>query len=123
MDNYFSFAIPDPENYRPSGTTPFSRILNQPIVICNHNKREKNKFYFDDFYDEDILEHRRKYQNDWNELREFVDLDDIELDDNELVIINMSQWTKQRESSIKIYASNYNVLRIMDGMGGLSYSN
>ena len=29
----------------------------------------------------------------------------------------------QNDSTIKIYAVNYNVLRIMSGMGGLAYSN
>ena len=31
--------------------------------------------------------------------------------------------TNSRSSEIRIYARNYNVLRIMSGMGGLAYSN
>jgi hypothetical protein len=29
----------------------------------------------------------------------------------------------QRSATIRVYAVNYNVLRIMSGMGGLAYSN
>ena len=33
-------------------------------------------------------------------------------------------WAKNTlQSSLKMYAINYNVLRIMSGMGGLAYSN
>ena len=52
--NRYSFAIPNPEDYQPSGTTPWSRIDN---------------------------------------------------------------------TEIRIYSTNYNVLRIMSGLGGLAYSN
>jgi hypothetical protein len=30
---------------------------------------------------------------------------------------------KQASANVNIYATNYNVLRIMSGMGGLAYSN
>ncbi len=103
----------------------FSRIDNESLSIPKHNNREKNKFYFDDFDDDDIVEHRRKYQNDWTELREFVGFDDIELVDNELVIINRTgQIQKLVSKSLfpKIYTRNYNILRMMAGMGGLAYS-
>ena len=30
---------------------------------------------------------------------------------------------KQSSANVNIYATNYNVLRIMSGMGGLAYSN
>jgi hypothetical protein len=85
------------------------------------SERVKNKFYFDDFSD-DAIEHKRKYVNDWSEFREFVGFDDIDLVDNELVIVNMTAFTKSIYDSKLIYASNYNVLRIMQGMGGLSYA-
>jgi hypothetical protein len=87
-------------------------------------KRDKNKFYFDDFVNDDKIEYKRKYQNDWSELREFVDLNDIELVDNELVIINMSEYkmsvyeTKHTQAK---YIANYNVIRMMSGMVGIAY--
>ena len=39
--------------------------------------------------------------------------------------LNLTFNTNQRAQArtIKIYAVNYNVLRIMSGMGGLAYSN
>jgi hypothetical protein len=87
----------------------------------NTNGRVKNKFYFDDFSD-DAIEHKRKYVNDWSEFREFVGFDDIDLVDNELVIVNMTAFSKSIYESKLIYASNYNVLRIMQGMDGLAYA-
>jgi hypothetical protein len=30
---------------------------------------------------------------------------------------------KDASSTVRVYATNYNVLRIMSGMGGLAYSN
>jgi hypothetical protein len=85
--------------------------------------REKNKFYFEDFYDDGIIEYKRKYVNDWAELRDFVGLYDIDLVDNELTIINMPAYIKYKQAKTKIYATNYNVLRIMSGLGGLAHSN
>ncbi len=120
MSDVYSFAL-RPEEHQPSGTINFSKI-DDVIFIGSNIKREKNKLYFDDFYDDDVVEHKRKYQNDWNELREFVGLDDIELTDNEFVIVNM-KGLKERQAKMKIYGTNYNVLRIMSGMGGLAYSN
>lgn len=125
--NVYSFAL-EPIEHQPSGIDPigFSRIDN---VMLNFNslhssiKREKNKFYFDDFYDDDVVEHKRKYQNDWTELREFVGLDDIELTDNEFVIVNTRGLIKERLAKMQQYNTNYNVLRIMSGMGGLAFSN
>lgn len=88
----------------------------------NHDKRYRNKIYFDDFYDDNVVEYKRKYLNDWSELRDFVGLDDIDLEDNELTIVNMPGYIKSKQAKFKTYATNYNVLRIMSGMGGLAYS-
>ena len=112
----------------PSNTMNFSRSDNNEILNITLIKREKNKCYFDDFYDDDVVEHKRKYQNDWTELREYVGLNDIELTDNELVIVNMTGLIKEHQAKTKLYmsnynTSNYNVLRIFSGMGGLAYSN
>lgn len=114
MDAY-SFAL-EPSSHQPSGTCNFSRIDN---VNLNTNKVrfEKNKFYFSDFgFNE--KQFKRKYNNDWSELREFVGFNDIKLIDNELIILNLSFVN----DNIKIFATNYNILRIMAGMGGLAYS-
>ena len=41
--------------------------------------------------------------------------------DNAVLTMNLSNSNRAR--SVKVYATNYNVLRIMSGMGGLAYSN
>ncbi len=41
------------------------------------------------------------------------------IDNNE----NSVEWPKQSSAIVRVYATNYNVLRIMSGMGGLAYSN
>ena len=38
-------------------------------------------------------------------------------------VINNGQVTNGRAGKLRVYATNYNVLRIMSGMGGLAYSN
>ncbi len=118
----------EPQEHQPSGIDPIgiSRIDNATLYFSFLNstvKREKNKCYFDDFYDDDVVEHKRKYQNDWTELREYVGLNDIELTDNEFVIVNTRGLIKERLAKMQQYNTNYNVLRIMSGMGGLAFSN
>ena len=43
--------------------------------------------------------------------------------DNAVLSLTFNSTQKARARSLKIYAVNYNVLRIMSGMGGLAYSN
>ena len=43
--------------------------------------------------------------------------------DNAVLSIEKSSATALSDSTLKVYAVNYNVLRIMSGMGGLAYSN
>lgn len=109
-----SLSVTTFENLQPSGTMNFSRMdkeySKEPI------KRDKNKFYFEDL-GTGKLENKRVYINDWIEIREFVGLNDVELENNELVIINCSEKTSGN------YLINYNVLRIMAGMDGLDFSN
>jgi len=81
----------------------------------NTNGRVNNNFYFDDFSD-DAVEHKRKYVNDWSELREFVGLHDTDLVDNELVIVNMTAFAKKCKF---IYTENYTILSMMEGMTGI----
>ena len=83
----------------------------------------KTRFAFSDF-SVNQKEFKRKYNNDWNELREYVGLNDLEFIDNELVIINSNY--KPEPEIFRIpgtdYFANYTVLRIMSGMGGLAFS-
>jgi len=90
-------------------TYNFSRIDDATLKI---DFFEKDKFYFSDFGINE-KEFKRKYNNDWDELKEYVGLNDIELIDNELIIINLNY----KAEPVKVYAVNYNVLRIMSGMG------
>ncbi len=125
MSEEHSFVIPRPEDYQPSGVCDFSNIYGGSKMRRwgSHVNRDKNKFYFDDFFNDDDVEYKRKYQNDWSELREYVGLNDIELTDNELVIVNKTGLTKQHESEMKKYSNSYNILRVMAGMGGIIYPN
>ena len=48
--------------------------------------------------------------------------------DTATIVMNMSGGVSINESSdttwdVRVYAVNYNILRIMSGMGGLAYSN
>ena len=115
--NIYSFAL-RPEDHQPTGTCNFSKIDDTQLNLqLNKVHYEKNKFYFSDF-GINQKEFKRKYNNDWNELREYVGFNDIELVDNELVLINLNY----KPESLKIFTTNYNVLRIMSGLGGLAYS-
>jgi len=104
-----------------SATTNWSRIDNVTLKFNSLVKRSKNKVYFDDFYDDDIVDYKRKYVNNWSELRVFVGLDDVDLEANELSIINMSGYIKSKQ---KIYKTHdwYNVTRILSGMAGLAFT-
>lgn len=93
--------------------------------IYKHDKRYKNNVYFTDFYNDDTIEYKRKYVNDWCELRKFVGLDDIDLENNELTIVNMRGYAKikkEMQEKMNEQLQNFNVLRIMAGMPGLAYS-
>ncbi len=113
--NVYSFAL-NPELHQPSGICNISKIDNCTFALNNEStnnnfKREKNKFYFKNIK-ESIT---RKYLNNWSELREFIGYNDIEIDNNEIIICDVSK--------IIVYATNYNALRIMSGMAGIPYSN
>jgi hypothetical protein len=43
--------------------------------------------------------------------------------DTAVLVLNTSTINSSNPAIVKIYAVNYNVLRIMSGMGGLAYSN
>jgi hypothetical protein len=40
-----------------------------------------------------------------------------------LLTVSSNAVGTDKSSTVRIYATNYNVLRIMSGMGGLAYSN
>ena len=84
--------------------------------------RSRTEMYFSDMHG-DTVEHKRKYVNDWSELREFAGLDDIELENNELTILNTLAYGIQQFQKMRNRFTDYNILRIMAGMGGLAYSN
>lgn len=85
-------------------------------------KRCINKMYFEDFYHENKIEYKRKYLNDWSDLRSFVGLDDIDLVNNELIFVNTTLYIKSTQSTINIYTSCYDMLNMLGG-GMISYSN
>ena len=43
--------------------------------------------------------------------------------DNVTLIMQLNGVDQVRPAKVRVYAVNYNVLRIMSGMGGLAYSN
>ena len=62
-------------------------------------KRCINKMYFEDFYHENKIEYKRKYLNDWSDLRSFVGLDDIDLVNNELIFVNTTLGDSSSKST------------------------
>ena len=43
--------------------------------------------------------------------------------DNAVLNLTLKQSINEHRRQARVYATNYNVLRIMSGMGGLAYSN
>ena len=89
----------------------------------NKDLNDKKYFSFNDFNNDNIVEYKRKYLNEWSDLKKIIGYDDIEILNNELTIINKTAEMVQRYKNIKKYKCHNYVLRIMSGMGGLSYSN
>ena len=120
----YSFAL-RPEDHQPSGHADFSRINN----VTLQNVLTSSSLNFDDMYDyefkcnriyfkEGSTEFKRKYINDFTELRDFIGWNNFEMPNNELTIIH----PRKLKPNVRVYAQNYNVLRIMSGMSGLAYS-
>ena len=94
--NVYSFAL-KPEDLQPSGSCNFSRIDN---AVLNLTLTPQTFFTnINKFDGNNILESQSSSGNN----------------DRNLV--------KQTTANVNVYATNYNVLRIMSGMGGLAYSN
>mgnify|MGYP003342447917 FL=1 len=120
----YSFNL-RPEDHQPSGHADFSRINN----VTLQNVLTSSSLNFDDMYDyefkcnriyfkEGSTEFKRKYINDFTELRDFIGWNNFEMPNNELTIIH----ARKLKPNVRVYAQNYNVLRIMSGMSGLAYS-
>ncbi len=121
----YSFAL-RPEDHQPSGSANFTRMDNvtlQSVLSGNSDenyKFEPVKFQYHRLYFTNLSAgYKRKYVNDFNELKEVVGWNDFKLLNNELEISN---GLKPSLKNLKVYAQNYNVLRIMCGMPGLAYS-
>ena len=121
----YSFAL-RPEDHQPSGRADFSRINNVTLQnILSGNSDENYNFepikleYHKLFFTNLSAGYKRKYVNDFNELKEVVGWNDFKLLNNELEISN---GLRPSSKNLKVYAQNYNVLRIMSGMSGLAYS-
>jgi len=78
-----------------------------------------DKFYFSDCFLNNKSEFKRKYYNNWYELREYTGFNAMELNNNELIICN-SNYTKP----FKLSVQNYNILTLVcrSTFGGISYS-
>ncbi len=138
MGSTYSFAL-RPEDYQPSGRADFSRINNVTLQNVLSSGEIKNILSGDENYNFEPIKleyhklfftnlsagYKRKYVNDFNELKEVVGWNDFKLLNNELEIINGFKISSISTNLriLRDYAQNYNVLRIMSGMGGLAYSN
>jgi hypothetical protein len=90
----YSFGI-NPEQHQPSGTCNFSRIDNSVLKIgLNKPNREVQTI-----------------------------VSDFSSSNNTTVLKARAKITNDPKNHIRVYATNYNVLRITSGMGGLAYSN
>lgn len=90
----YSFGI-NPEQHQPSGTCNFSRIDNAVLKIeLNKSNKEVQSI-----------------------IRDFSSTD------NTIVASARGKISDTPKNSIRVYGTNYNVLRITSGMGGLAYSN
>jgi hypothetical protein len=125
MGSTYSFSL-RPEDHQPSGRADFSRIDNctlQRVLSGDENynfepiKLEYHKLFFTNL----STGYKRKYVNNFDELKEFVGWNDFKLLNNELEISNGLRLLSSSKN-LRVYAENYNVLRIMSGLGGLAYS-
>ena len=96
--NVYSFAL-RPEEHQPSGSCNFSRIDNATLQISVR-------------YSNTVLEDCT------------VDVNGVPCSTLEVIepYLGCSLNGSNLQAKIRIYAINYNVLRIMSGMGGLAYS-
>jgi len=99
----YSFAL-KPEEHQPSGSCNFSRIDSCIIKFENLHLNPSN---------EDILEFCNQHK---------LEQEGIEVEETHITL-NSGKSNLPPQSTLFIYAINYNVLRIMSGMGGLAYSN
>jgi hypothetical protein len=96
--NCYSFAL-RPEEHQPSGTCNFSRIDNAVL---------------------DMVFNTSSGNNIPNNIKIIEGQDVTNLTDK---FTEQFEVTEDNNKDVRVYAINYNVLRIMSGMGGLAYSN
>jgi hypothetical protein len=99
----YSFAL-KPEEHQPSGSCNFSRIDNCMLSFKNLHLNPSNQ---------DILEFCNQHK---------LEQEGIAVEETHITV-NSGKSNIPPKSTMIIYAINYNVLRIMSGMGGLAYSN
>jgi len=95
----YSFAL-KPEEHQPSGSCNFSRIDNCVLKFQNLHLNPSNE-----------------------DIKNFCIDHDVHLDHEHSVYADEKYSNLPTSSIMIVYAVNYNVLRIMSGMGGLAYSN
>lgn len=96
--NVYSFAL-KPEEHQPSGTCNFSRIDNAVLVL--------NIDYSPDYVDSNKYTNTTFNTDNGNETSAALEAGTL----------------STVSAALRVFAVNYNVLRIMSGMGGLAYSN
>jgi hypothetical protein len=94
--NVYSFAL-KPEDLQPSGSCNFSRIDN---AVLNLTLTPSTFFTSINAFNPSDLDQSPSSEGP-----------------------NNQNLPKQTTANVNVYATNYNVLRIMSGMGGLAYSN
>jgi hypothetical protein len=108
----YSFGL-KPEEHQPSGTCNFSRIDNATLQM-KLNLRQ------------DIINHSKQIhsveEDEFSQPEVLVPGDNV-YDRCGSVVAPRVTHNHNNDKFIKVYATNYNVLRIMSGMGGLAYSN
>jgi hypothetical protein len=96
----YSFGL-NPEKYQPSGTCNFSRIDSASLNLKLFKSIIGPKNYLES---------------------SLIDFIGGSVEDKNLTSSYSNVYTIPVDRKVKVYALNYNVLRIMSGMGGLAYS-
>jgi hypothetical protein len=113
----YSFAL-RPEEHQPSGTCNFSRIDNAILTMNLLKNPNNNKIV-------NVDDDTKKDDDGDRDLN--VEVNDKEwsnvLTKLTSTVVAEPETENTTNKNIRVYATNYNVLRIMSGMGGLAYSN
>jgi len=117
----YSFAL-RPEEHQPSGTCNFSRIDNA-ILTMNLLESSSNNILTNDA--DDVINNKtiEELKNDLGEAVNGKNWKRVLTNITSTKVIDQNLDNTATDKNIRVYATNYNVLRIMSGMGGLAYSN